>query len=106
MEGFDVQVMQLRRQERPDGVGPLLFLDFREKIGEGADENHVRSLDIAELSRDLLSVDDPDILFEVFLERLFHVLRILHLSEADGRRQDRLLIEDDLSIRLHPVDVA
>ena len=49
-------------------------------------ENHVCGLDIAEFSRDLLSVDDPDIIFEVFLECLFNVPRILHLSETDSRR--------------------
>ena len=86
IESFDVKFMEFRRQKCLDGVGPLLFLDFGEEIGEGADENHVRSLDIAELSRDLLSVDDTNIIFEVFLERLFNVLRILHLSETDGRR--------------------
>ena len=85
MKSFDVQLMEFRRQERLKGVGPLLFLDLRKKIGKSADENHVRGLNITELSRDLLPVDHPDIIFEVFFENPFNVLRILHLSETDGR---------------------
>src|SRR3974390_313047 len=98
--------MELRRQECPDGVGPLLFSDLRKKIGEGPDQNHVCSLEFAEFSGNLLPVDDPDIIFEVFFESSFNVLRIFHLSEADSRREDRLFINDNLPFRLHPIDVA
>jgi hypothetical protein len=41
IESLNVEVMEFCRQECLDRVGPLFFLDLREKIGEGADENHV-----------------------------------------------------------------
>jgi hypothetical protein len=68
LESFDVKFMEFRRQEYPDGVGPPLFRDFRKKIGEGTHENHVRSLDIAKLSRDLLPLTIQTFSLKYFLK--------------------------------------
>ena len=98
--------MELGRKERLDGIDPLLFLNLREEGGEGAHEDHVCSLGVAELACDLLSVNDHDVVFEVLLEGLLHVLRIRACSEAHGGGKDLLLVDHDLAFGLYPVDVA
>src|SRR4030042_4569228 len=85
MERSDIKIMKFWCQELLDSVRPLLFLEFGEEIGEGSHKNNVRGLNIAEFSCDLLSVDYPDIILEIFLECLFNVLGIRHLPEAYRR---------------------
>ncbi len=88
MEGFDVDLVQTSRQQVFDGADPFLCSQVRKEIGEGADEDDIGRLNIAETLRDLITVDDPDIIFEMIPEGLFDILRIFHIAQGDGWRKD------------------
>jgi hypothetical protein len=82
IKSLQIQVMELRRKKRLDGVDELFVFDLRKEVREGTHQHHACGLGIAQLPRYFLSVDDMDILFEVFLECLLHSIRVCHLSQA------------------------
>ena len=106
IESLHIQFVEFWRKKRFYGVDELLFFYRRKKIGEGANEDHVCRLGIPEVARHLLSINDVDILFEVFLEYFLHVVGIFGCSQAHCGRKYLLSVDDDFSFRLHPVDVS